>query len=224
MQINVNNLIGYVIGATDGELGKVDDLYFDDTHYAIRYLIVDTSEWMESRMVLISPLGIKNLDQNSKKIFLNLNKEQVRNSPDIDTDKPVSRQHEVELFKHYAWPAYWGDEFYPGGIYGMDSLLPNIDGNNNEEVVPLGDPHLQSTKQITNYYIQAIDGEIGHVEDFILDNETWKIKYLVVNTRNWIPGKKVLISPNRIKEINWADEKVMLDLEKEIIKNSSKID
>jgi uncharacterized protein YrrD len=226
MQRNINSLIGFTMGATDGEIGKVEEFYFDDKTWTIRYLIVKTGSWLFGRKVLISPQAIVNHTWLDKVFPVNLSMDQIRNSPDIDTDKPVSRQQEMELYAHYPWMNYWGGagSLYPGNdtLIGTPNLLIDefmAEKNAGEEKVE-GDPHLRSTEDITGYRIHASDGEIGYVDDLIIDEQSWKIAFLVVDTRKWLTGRKVLIAPKWIKEVQWEDSMIIADLSVDAIKNS----
>ncbi len=224
MQRSINNLIGFTIGAKDGELGKVSEFYFDDLSWSIRYLVVETGSWLSERKVLIPHAALGMTDWKKEIFQVNLTMEQLRKSPDIDTEKTVSRQYEIELFNHYALPAYWGNGFYAGPI-GMVPFTPIVekktikqDDGSAEQLH--GDIHLRSTKKVMGYRIHADDGEIGHVEDFIIDDETWAIRYLIIDTKNWWTGKKVLISPKWIDRISWSERKAFINLSREAIKQS----
>jgi sporulation protein YlmC with PRC-barrel domain len=210
MERGVNNLIDQNLEATDGEIGKVKDFYFDDGSWTIRYLVVTTGEWLSERKVLISPHALVQHSWASGIFRVNLNREQVQNSPDIDTDKPVSRQQEEELANYYPWQPYWGTGFYQGGVWG---IIPSN-----------GDQHLRSCKEVMGYHIQTADGDVGRVNDFIMDDTTWQISYLVVDTYNWIGGKKVLIAVRHIQEVQWENSKVVADMTVDTIKNSPAID
>lgn len=223
MKRNARSLIGFTMGATDGEIGKVKDLYFDDITWTIRYLVVDTGTWLADRKVLISPEAVLTPDWDKEILPVNLTQDQVKNSPDIDTEKPVSRQQEIKLYKHYPWSAYWG-----GGLTGMppvsmyqvyDNITGDIDDGESE-----GNPHLRSIENLKGYKIQALNGHIGEVEDMILDDAAWRINFLVVDTGKWLPGRKVLISPSWITEINWDTSSVVVDSTIEDIKHSPKYD
>jgi len=232
MQRRVHSLKGYTIHATDGELGKVDEFFFEDQSWTIRYLVVETGGWLSGRKVLISPVALGRPDWESRRFPVNLTMEQVQNSPDIDTEKPVSRQHEVELHGYYGWPSYWAGSPYAfggcgyGAGYGMGAVFPVAFEKEPEKPAGSGqgDPHLRSTREITGYHIHALDGEIGHVEDFIVNDETWVISYFVVDTRNWLPGKRVLVSTQWITDVSWDNREVVVDLTREFVKNSPKFD
>jgi uncharacterized protein YrrD len=226
---NVQRLIGNRIHATDGELGTVAEFYFDDETWTIRYMVVDTGYWLSGRKVLISPAALGTPDWESKTFPVRLTQEQIRNSPDIDTKQPVSRQHEVELSQYYRWPMYWESGFYPGAIFGMLPLFPMSDAQpvTNDEASTQkrqGDPHLRSTTSVMGYYIHATDGEIGHVADYIVDDETWILRFLLVDTRNWLPGKTVLLAPRSITRVEWADSMVYVNLSRESVKQSPEFD
>jgi hypothetical protein len=219
-------LVGCTVRAKDGDLGRVEQFYFDDHKWVIRYMVVDTGRWLHGRQVLISTAGLKEPKWKSRVFPVNLTKEQVKNSPSIDTDKPVSRQHEAKLHNYYDWPIYWtsGLEPYAGIGYPVPThLSPPARGKKAPTEKP-ADPNLRSTRQIIGYYIQAIDGEIGHVESFIVDDETWAIRYVVVNTHNWLPGRKVLVFPAWISRVSWDKSKVFVDLSRESVKNSPAFD
>ena len=216
MQRSVKDLVGYTISAKDGEIGKVDEFFFDDLTWTIRYLVVMTGPWLFERRVLIPHAALGRTDWETRTFEVNLTMEQVKNSPDIETEKTVSRQHEIELFTHYALPIYWEDGFFSGPI-GMVPFDPTIDPT---VVKSKDDPHLRSTKKVMGYHIHASDGEIGHVEDYIVDDKKWDIYFLIVDTHNWLPGKKVLISPRWIHRIDWDGALVHVNLSRESIKNS----
>jgi len=228
MQRSIENIVGYAIKATDGELGKVSEFYFDDLTWSIRYLVVETGNWLSERKVLIPHAALGITDWMTETFQVNLTMDQVRNSPDFESEKTVSRQHEIDMFNHYGLPVYWGDVFYDG-LTAMPPIAPLIDDST---VLTAGkptknaddNPHLRSTEKVKGYYIQANDGEIGHVEDFIVDDEKWNLCFLVVDTNNWLPGRKVLISPFWINKIDWAETKVFVNLSIETIKTSPAFD
>lgn len=226
MKRSVNSLIGFTMGATDGEIGKVKEFYFDDETWTIRYLIVETGSWLFGRKVLISPIALLTPDWENEIFPINLTKEQIKNSPDIDTEKPVSRQQEIEMYAHYPWGSYWGNGFGAGTIPPPVSMYDVVLGGNENNInkKEQGDPHLRSTEKVTGYKINADYGEIGNVEDFLIDDSSWKIDFIVVDTGNLLPGKKVLISPSWIKDINWDNSEVTINATVDSIKNSPEYD
>ena len=207
MLTNAIYLKGLVIRGTDGELGTVEDFYFDDETWVIRYIIVDTGGWLGGREVLISPLAVTHADWPARRLDLALTKQQVENSPDINTQLPVSRQHESIFNGYFGYPTYW--TAYPsfvGGV-GIPTPLAIVDASDGGQR-DLMDSHLHSTKAVDGYHIEATDGEIGHVAGFVIDVSTWAIRYMEVATRNWWPGKTVLLSPEWIESVSWEKSKV----------------
>lgn len=225
MERNINSLKGYKIEATDGAIGELEEFYFDDETWTIRYLIVKTGNWLSGREVLIAPAALLDKNWLHELIRVRLTKSQIQNSPDIDTKQPVSRQQEVKLYGHYQWENYWGSGFYAGGYLPPSSPFPSIDRTvliepDKDHKSSDDDVHLRSTERITEYHIHAEDGEIGHVNDFIIDDETLQLLFFVVDTHNWIGGKKVLIPVQKIKTINWTRFEVFLNMTIAEVKDS----
>ena len=220
---NIEQLKGLVIRATDGELGTVDQLYFDDETWAIRYLTVNTAGWLGGRQVLISPISVFNTDWQAKRLDVALTKQQVEKSPDINTHLPVSRQHEAAYFGYYGYPYYWGGPYLWGpALYPAALVNPTIASPKTLEDsiwIESTDSHLRSAEAVTGYHIEADDGEIGHVDGFVMDDEAWAIRYIEAATRNWWPGKKVLVAPEWIERVSWTDSKVYVGLSREAIQN-----
>lgn len=240
---SVKQLKGSRINASDDQIGRIDEAYFDDEAWAIRYLVVDTGTWLTGRKVLISPYSIKTPITEGRIIDVALTRDQVKNSPDIDTHKPVSRQHERDYMAYYGYPSYWG----LGGVWGTveyplfpyvadlkgDALRAERDAQSDGRQQPRQhdtaqaqeDSHLRSTADVTGYDIQASDDSIGHVQDFIFDDDSWSIRYLVVDTVNWWPGgKKVLVATRWIDRIDWDQRKVFMSLTRDAIKKSPEYD
>ena len=212
-------LQGYKLDSRDGEIGKVKEFYFDDQHWAIRYLVADTGNWLTSRQVLISPYALVAVSKEEKHIAVDLTKKQIEDSPALESDKPVSRQFEDAYYGYYGWPMYWGGP-YMWGYYSYPMRDREKWRAATQAEKASWDPHLRSTHDVSGHDIEAADGEIGHVEDFIIDDETWAIRYLIIDTRNWWPGKKVLVSPQWIERVSWSESKVFVNLSRETIKQS----
>ncbi len=218
---SLKEIFGYDIKATDGKFGTAEDFYFDDDKWIIRYLIVDTGSFLSRRLVLISPSSIDEPSWKAGEVPVDLSKKQIENSPKISTDLPISRQHEIQLADYYQWPVYWG----VGHTAGTGYVIPKVDAENDLENDEDYDSNLRSSSEVLNYHINANDGNIGHVEDFIMDNDDWVVRYLIVDTSNWMPlAKKVLVSPMWINKIDWQRKIVDVDLKKDTIKNSPEFD
>lgn len=233
---SIKNLIDYTLGATDGEVGKIKDFYFDDQTWEIRYLIVETGGWLFGRKVLISPVAITASAWDSNNIPVNLTIDQIKHSPDIDTNRPVSRQQEAELHGHYSWPEYGGLGFTTSGMVGgvvapgvpFEETISNEMHSNNPETTNTGsisgDHHLRSIKHIKGHTVYASDEEIGEVEDFLIDDKNWEITFMVVNTGTWFTGKKILITPKSINRIEWSTSSVYVDNTRDSYKNNPEVD
>jgi hypothetical protein len=223
---SVKSLESFAIGATDGIFGKLKDFYFDDEAWVIRYLVVDTSAWLVGREVLISPYSIGQPNWAGSVLPATISKRQIKDSPSIDSDKPVSRQYEKSYLGYYGYPYYWGGTGLWGGSYYPG---PNSNRSDSDEYEGYqgylgapsaddGDPHLRSCNAVKGYHIKASDGEIGHVQGFLVDDLTWSIRYLIVNTSNWWVGHKVLISPEWIQNVSWNNSLVGISLDRQAIK------
>jgi hypothetical protein len=234
---NVKDMVGFAIEATDGALGHVKDFYFDDESWVIRYLVVEAGSWLSNRKVLVSPYSMGEPNWTSEKLPVRLTREQVRASPSIDTDKPVSRQYEQTYGDYYGYPNYWGSTglwgggYYPWTMYtgrGYEEGVSERGAENGYHKRMAGvaahrsdnDPHLRSCNAVIGYYIHAADGDIGHVQGMLVDEKTWAIRYLVVNTSNWWLGHEVLVAPEWITDVSWAENTVTIDLTRQAIKES----
>ena len=232
---------GRVIAASDGKLGTVSDLLFDDASWLVRWLVIDTGKWLSGRKVLLPMSVLGHLKPDDKEFPVRLTMQQVKDSPNVDTERSVSRQMEASVYDHYGWAPYYGTGFYMGG-YGMGGYgiggygygrLGNVGGaigtrGHEEDIADAqrekDDPHLRSVAVVGGYHIHATDGDIGHVEDFLVEDADWSIHFLVVDTKNWWPGKSVLISPRSASEINWTAGLVNLDVDRQKIKDSPPYD
>ncbi|MFA6716303.1 MAG: PRC-barrel domain-containing protein [Victivallaceae bacterium] len=225
MRKNLESMFGFCIRATDGEIGKVRDFYFDDESWTVRYLVVQTGSWLLGRKVLISFASVKKIDCELSAFIVDLTCDQVRHCPDIDTNKPVSRQHEFELHQHYMLPIYWINA--PGiDFSGIDSCAVAENDDDEESATPDsgGNQHLRSAKQVEAYLIHAVDGEIGHVKDFVVDLDSGLITHLIIDTRNLLAGRKVLLNTNKIQNIDWLDSEVYVDVSRKDIIDSPEFD
>ena len=236
MLCSAKEVEGYAVGATDGAIGHVKDFYLDDEQWVIRYLVVETGSWLSSRKVLVSPISVGTPNREQKQLPVSISREQVRNSPDIDTEEPVSRQHEMIYSDYYAYPYYWGGAGYWGGEMYPSLMMPGYGGSWGSQASSAAgqrerarresarheqeDPHLRSRNAVAGYHIHASDGEIGHVADMLIDDQTWAIRYLVVDTSNWWLGHQVLIAPQWIEAVNWFDHTVAVSMTRQAVKDA----
>ena len=212
----LSGILGYRISAVDGEVGKVHDFYFDDVEWIVRYVVVEAGSLLNRNRVLISPAMVGQPDWKEQVLPISLTVEQVKTSPEVDTDKPVSRQQEQAIAAAYAMMPHWvPDAVVPVPLTPRHPVLPEP---------AKGDAHLRSAKHVTGYRIHASDGDLGHVDDFIADDECWSIQYIAVATGEWLPGRKVLVAPRWIESISWDAREVTVNLSREGVKRSPEYD
>ncbi len=236
----LEDLDGFAIHTADGDIGETAELYFDDKQWVIRYLVVETGSWLFSKKVLLSPMSITEIHTEAKMLNVSITKEQVKNSPDIDTEKPVSRQYEVEYLGYYGYPFYWGGpnmwasypsphriapehaSVTPQPNDGVDQpdLYKDVDAMRYRD----HDHHLRSTAVVIGYHLEATDGELGHLQGMLIDTDTWAIRYLIISTSNWWLGHLVLIAPKWIKEVSWVTSKIYVDMTQQQIKDAPVFD
>ena len=224
---------GYHIRTVDDdEMGALRDLLFEDAASAIRYLVVETGAWLFGREVLLAPAAVGSVDPEGHAIETGLTAEQVKESPSLGDEQAISRQHEELLHRHYDWTPYWQGTTAAGlapqwGLVGLppapahdDPIVRELAAAEEQHT----DPQLRSAREVIGYHVAANDGDIGHVADLLVDDASWTIRHLVVDTRNWLPGKKVLIDPDRLRSVDWVARTIMLDLSRGEIKASPEYD
>jgi hypothetical protein len=216
MLINFNQVTSSHIKANDGELGNIKDVYFDDRHWTVRFLVVDTSRWLPlSQKVLLSPIAMLQFNPKEKELKVSMTKEMVKNSPKVEEHEPVSREFETQYFDHFGYGYYWtgtsswGDYAFPSALFNRDMIEPidiqhkDIEKHN----------HLRSAQEVKDYGIKAIEESKGYISDFVWDTYDWSLKYVVIDTRNILPGGvEVLVAPQHIKSISWESKQVICNL------------
>lgn len=235
MLCSIKKLDGFDLAARDGEVGHVRGAYFDDEKWVIRHVVVRTGGWLSHRDVLISPHSIETLDRGRSLLVSNLSRQQIEEAPDIDTDKPVSRQNETAYYDYYNYPYYWGGFGLWGmGAYPMTGMA--LGGAARNAGMPAeaaemaaaerqsADPHLRSSREVIGYDIEATDGGIGEIEDFLFDERSWEIRYAVVDTSRWLQGRRVLVSPRWIESVSWSEGKANFNVTREAVKASPEYD
>ena len=219
---NIKQLYGNKLAADDGDIGHVKDFYFDDENWVVRYLIADTGSWLTGRLVLLTPHAFGKLDQNEKTLHVKLHKKKIQDSPSIESHKPVSRQYETNYYAYYGWPTYW-DGSSMWGISGYPLVLPpsKKEMEIQKKYHHRDDKHLRSMQEVIGYNIQSVDGEIGHVSNFLVDDKSWAIHELVIETGHWYSGKEILIPTSKVKRISYEEAKVFVSLTKADIQQTA---
>jgi PRC-barrel domain protein len=220
----MKDLTGFGIAAKDGDIGSASDFIFDDKNWTVRYIVVDTNPWLPGGKVLVSPIVSGQPDWDNKKLPVLLTREQVKNSPDIRMEEELSAQDEVKFYDHYGWPYYWvGGEMWGSVTVPQDLLDKEID-RKIELTEQANQSRLRSMKDVMDYTLQATDGEIGHVDDFIIDDEPWVIRYAVIDTGNWWAGKKVIVAPTWISSVDWKNSKLHVNLSRAAVQSAPEFD
>jgi hypothetical protein len=215
---SVNELRGCALQAVDGEIGRTKDFLFDDVDWAIRYMVADTGRWIPKRRVLITPISIGEPNWIERRIPVLLTKQEIEDAPAVSEDEPVSRQHETALLMHHGYAPYWlGPDVWGGGIVPSflrdEAFEADDDGLGiSTSLRPRPDPHLQSADEVVCYHVRATDDEVGRISDFILDDESWVVRYVVVDTGGWLSGRKVLAAPDWFVEFDWNSATATVDM------------
>ena len=230
-------LRGAAIQAIDDSIGRVSDFHFDDRHWVVRYLVVDTGDWLPGRLVVISPASVDRFDRSDRVVHVSLSREQIEDSPSISVSDPLLAEQEAALAGYYGWPLYWGG-FSPLVTTGLpDYPAVPVTGDDDQPVVtdnvpamdegsePVQrDPHLRSFNEVQGYAVNANDGKVGSIHDLLFDDQTGRVMYMVVDTGNLFTGRKVLLAPSWVQAISWMDEEVDVDLKVETVKASPEYD
>jgi len=228
---NASALRGFAIEATDGQIGTVSDLLFDDLSWQLRWVVVHTGSWLLGHKVLLPLTALRKPERATSRFTVQLTRQQVQDSPNVTTDLPVSRHMEARIYHHYDWNPYWRSGFSSiANSIGTPASMPRSEDigprrqNETDAMQPDGDPNLRSIIAVTGYHIEARDGAIGHAEDFIISDAAWHIRYVTVDTKNWLPGQRVVIVPQMIHEINWVSRSIFVDADVALIKGSPPYD
>lgn len=235
----VKSLFGFTMGAMDGEIGEVTDVYFDNERWTLRYMVVATGRWLHGRKVLISPMSVRGISWDDGVIDLTISQQQVRDSPGVDTDRPVSRQHEIAFYNHYGYPNYWeGSNPWGLGTYPLPwvGVAPDVTlpaPHSADDFVrrrpadcehPTGDCHLRSSNQVIGYEVMATDGPVGTIGDFVFDDGNWAIRHAVVVTRKWLYSRQVLLPAESIVGVSWSEHEVYVSVTREAVEAGPEYD
>ena len=223
-----HKIAGTAVHGTDGDIGTLEDFYFEEDRWTVRYLLVDTGKWFSGKRVLISPMSVQD-GWGRTGVKVGLTKDQAWNSPEFNDGDALSRSSETNVLSYYGYPDYWG----AASLWGnFDSPMALVAGASEKTVPPAApatgvDPearHLRSIKKSTGYHLHARNGEIGHVDDFLIGEESWRIRYLLVDTSNWIGGRSVIVSPDKVEGIDKEQGKLYVAADRESIKQAPELE
>lgn len=224
---SVNEIMGYGLAATDGEIGRCRDFLFDDSTWVVRYMVADTRKWLPGRKVLVSPILLGTPDWEAHQFPVDLTKDAIKSAPPLEEDAPVSRQYEAQYFRHYEIPFYWVSDAAWGAYMTPAAARAAARAAEADEggIEPTGgDPHLRSVNEVDGYSVEAVDGEVGKVRDFIVDDVPWVLRYLVFDTGSWLAKRQILVAPDWVTEIDWPGQGLRVNMSKEQVQNSPAFD
>jgi uncharacterized protein YrrD len=230
---NASSLRGFSVEATDGAIGTVSDLLFDDQTWTLRWLIVETGSWFSSRKVLLPVAALGKPVESAKQIPVHLTRQSVKDSPDVDTDQPVSRHKEAHVYNHYGWNPYWTSGFGPMSNaiatptvqpFLRNDVAPRDQDNGTDAVQDDGDPLLRSVRAVIGFHIAATDGDIGRLEDLLIDDDAWRLSFMTVDTKNLLPGERVLLPTRVIGEIDWFTKRITVGIDRARVESSPPYD
>jgi hypothetical protein len=199
----------YKMHAADADVGGVEDVYFDDQDWVVRHLVVDSRHWIRGRRVLIPPPAVQRVDEVRRRLEVALTRAQIERSPTPDTAKPVSRQHHVDLYSYYGCPYDWN-----GTAAHRDPLAG----------IGEGDLHLRSARAVTRYQVQAVGGEVGSVDDFLIEMPSWAIRYIAVRSGHRLGSRHVLVSPGWVIGVSWEGRLLDVDLSAGVVAGAPEYD
>ena len=222
MRQNLQALRGYKLSATDGDVGHVQDFYFDDETWAVRFVLGEPGVWLGKRQLLLAPHAFGRLDRENKILALNLTRKQIENSPPVESHQPVSRQHEIASDRYYGWPGSWdGGALRALGCYPIVLPRSKVEREKIRQDHDRDDIHLRSTNTIKGYEIHATDGLLGSVCGFMVDDTSWIIGEVVVESGHWYSGKEILIPTGEVERISYADAQVYVKVTRAAIQHTA---
>jgi hypothetical protein len=242
MLLEISELNRLKVDANDGAIGPVRDVYFDDVRWVIRHMVIAAGGWLDGRRVLISPMSVSGVDWAGKTMHVKLTRKQVMDSPRVDTDKPLSRQQEIDYYNHYGYASYWEGTrlsslaMYPipwvgaspDAVFVRGTLPDDVIARERKALLDIeresGRTHLRSGREMLAYQLMARDGPIGRVENLLFDDQTWGIRWMVVDTRNWLPGKRVVIATSWVDQVSWSEREVVLNVSREAVEAGPEYD
>jgi hypothetical protein len=221
MLASLTELRGYRVRGTDGEIGRFADLCFPDSEWVVRYAVVEMEDLGREALLLSTYLG--RLNRGTHILSVETRREQVANTPPLDRSQPITRQEEKELHALYGWPIYWWEQEHDitpiGGLWEEERVPEQTEESEAEaqaetEIEPEGPQLLFAGDLVEVYGIQAEGGEAGTLQDLIVDDETWMIPYLVVNTPE---AQRVLLATDYVETIDLGTRDLYVSLPRDAI-------
>lgn len=212
-------IIGCTAQAIDGKAGSIHDILFDDDSWKVRYLVVRSGVWLEERMVLIPPQAFLYATEGAHEVHVTLSCDQIRQSRSLEADPPfyLQRQIDAATTAPTLWMTYGSlyDPVIP--LYGPALMQAPPEGADVKREKPDYDPHLRSVREISGYQLEDADGEAGQLVGFLVDNEVWALRYVVIQTGSWFAKQQRLLTVSHISAINWERRTLTTSLHRERI-------
>lgn len=228
---SLKEILGYTLQATDDILGQCKDFIFDDGLWVTRYMVADTGNWLHHHKVLIAPVLLGEPDWRTERIPVKLSRQQIEACPPLEEHAPISREYEISYHEHFEIPFYWmGADFREGMPNAAGVVQPVEDIELDEQPAPeKTEPRnpgsdnlegaLRSATEVMSYMVSATDGEMGRIDDIIIEDDNWVIRYLAIDTGVLIPDRKILINTEWIDSVSWTETTVKVDLTQDAIRN-----
>jgi hypothetical protein len=221
--IKLNDIKTYDCEAADGEIGSYEDMYFDDTYFAVRFLLINTQKWLQGRKILLSPFTVGSIDEQNRLMYIELAQQQIKNSPPLGTNQTVSRHYEEKYFEYYDWPPYWDTISWPSTLPLRASAVAA--SRLSREISPHYENHLHRASQILDCVVSVSEGIIGKLTNFVIDTHYWVIRYLEIDTHNRMNGTNTaLVTPTLILSINWPENRISVDISLDNLQNAPRYD
>ncbi|MCE5328364.1 MAG: PRC-barrel domain-containing protein [Planctomycetaceae bacterium] len=208
------------IHAADKPIGKVEDFYFEQRNWIVRYLVLDTHVWLPGRRVLVAPAAVEDIDWSQGEVHLALSREQVRNSPSVDDKVTISREHETMLAKYFGWLPYWESRPLPESLSRSVAAEARPEDRIELERHRKPESTLTAYRETLQYNLAAIDGEFGSVEDFLIDPQTWEMRYVTADVGTLFHKRLVMLSTDWLADISWARRQVRSKMTQDRIRSS----
>lgn len=221
MPYRFSDLIKFEVHGRDDVLGTLADLFFDDGDWRVRYAVVETGGWFRRRRTLIATDALEQPYEDHPRIDCALTREQFERSPDVSERPPISRDEESRYREFFGWPRYWGG-FTSASTFGLTpekTAMAEFQAKKEAEMLGARSSDLRSMEEVRGYDLASRDGPVGQVDDFIVDDESWLVRYLVVTTGNLFSGKRVPIEPSEIDRVQWIERNVVVNLTQDEVRH-----
>ncbi|PYZ98764.1 hypothetical protein CR205_09385 [Alteribacter lacisalsi] len=208
----------FTVFGEEGEIGSVSDLFFDEHTWTVRYIVMNAGNWLKGEQRFLSPASIQSYSVEEERLHANITKEQAKESPSPE-DEPMTRKFERQFSKFYGLNPYW----MGAGLWGSGAVPRDLTREDPDSLDDLREEEtsILSVKDLIGYELSTGDESFGKVKDVLIEEDSFKIRYFVVDTNRWLPGgKEVVVSTEWILDVNWSQSLVSVELSKDKIKSA----